>query len=69
MEMILGAKDIGFNTWAQCNDQFGKYHFNEYKIDLTEAINLSPELLEGIIFARTTLNDVKLLNDKDVFGE
>lgn len=69
MKMILEAKDVGFNTWTQCNDQFGKYHFNEYKIDLTEAINLSPELLEGIVFARTTLNGVKLLNDKDVFGE
>ncbi len=69
MAMILEAKKIGFSTWAKCDDQFGKYNFNEYQVDLTEAINLSPELLKGIIFARTTLNDVKLLDDKDVFGE
>lgn len=70
MSMILETGNVGFSTWTKCNDQlFGKYHFNEYQIDLSEAINLSPELLNGILHARTTLNNVRLLNDKDVFGE
>lgn len=67
--MITEEGDIGFTTWTNSNDQFGKYPFNEYRIDLTEVINLSPDLLDSIITARERLPNVTLLNEKDVFDD
>lgn len=67
VRMLTSTFDIGFTTWTKCDSQFGRYPFNEYQIDLTEVINQSPELLEGIITARSTLKDVELLDDRDIF--
>lgn len=67
--MITREEELGFTTWTNSNDQFGKYPFNEYRIDLTEVVNLSPELLDSILSARTSLPEVTLLDDRDVFGE
>lgn len=69
VKMISEPKDIGFTTWTCSNDQFGKYPFNEYQLDLTDLISLSAELSENILKARTTLNNVDLLDDKDIFKE
>ncbi|GAI42049.1 unnamed protein product, partial [marine sediment metagenome] len=53
MTIKMLSKEIktGFSTWKNSNEQFGEYPFNEHQIDLTEAINLSSELLEGIRIA------------------
>lgn len=65
--MISKEEDIGFSTWTNGNEQFEKSHFNEYQLDLTTVINMSPELLDGILKARSTLGEVELLNESDVF--
>jgi len=67
IKMLSKEIEIGFSTWKNSNEQFGKYPFNEHQIDLTEAINLSSELSEGIKIARSSLNKVELLEDKDIF--
>jgi len=68
-KMISKEKNIGFSTWTKSNEQFEKSHFNEYQLDLTTIINMSPELLEGILNARSTLGEVELLDESDVFGD
>lgn len=69
VKMITKEKELGFTTWTNSNDQFERYPFNEYRIDLTEIINLSPDLLDTILSARTSLPKVTLLDDKDIFGD
>mgnify|MGYP001098698155 CR=1 FL=1 len=49
------------------NDQFEIYHFNEHQFEMTELINLSPELLKDIEKARESLKDVEFYDDKDIF--
>lgn len=68
-KMITKADDLGFTTWTNSNDQFEKYPFNEYRMDFSEVINLSPALLDTILIARTSLPRVTLLDDVDVFGD
>ena len=67
IKMLSKEIEADFFTWKNSNEQFGEYPFNEYQIDLTEAINLSSELSEGIKIARSSLNKVELLEDKDIF--
>ncbi|HEY0087877.1 MAG TPA: hypothetical protein VGB37_03480 [Candidatus Lokiarchaeia archaeon] len=69
LTMITRERDLGFTTWTNSNDQFGRYPFNEYRIDLTEIINLSPNLLDSIISARESLSNVTLLNESDIFND
>jgi len=69
VKMITKEEELGFTTWTNSNDQFGKYPFNEYQIDLTEVINLSPDLLDSILTARGSLPKVTLLDDRDIFGD
>lgn len=69
IKMLSKEIEIGFSTWKNSNEQFGKYPFNEHQIDLTEAINLSSELSEGIRIARSSLDKVELLEDKDIFED
>jgi len=69
IKMLSKEIEIGFSTWKNSNEQFGKYPFNEHQIDLTEAINLSSELSEGIRIARSSLDEVELLEDKDIFED
>ena len=69
IKMLSKEIEIGFSTWKNSNEQFGEYPFNEHQIDLTEAINLSSELLEGIRIARSSLDKVELLEDKDIFED
>lgn len=68
-KMLTSNADIGFATWTNSNEQFGKYHFNEYQIDITEVVNKSPELIDGIIKTRANLNCTEFLNDADVFED
>ncbi len=69
IKMLSKEIETGFSTWKNSNEQFGKYPFNEHQIDLTEAINLSFELSEGIRIARSSLDKVELLEDKDIFED
>lgn len=69
IKMLSKEIEIGFSTWKNSNEQFGKYPFNEHQIDLTDAINLSSELSEGIRIARSSLDKVELLEDKDIFED
>ena len=69
IKMFSKEKETGFSTWKNGNEQFGKYPFNEHQIDLTEAINLSSELSEGIRIACSSLDKVELLEDKDIFED
>lgn len=67
--MISKKENIIFSTWTNSNELFVKSHFNEYQLDLTTVINMSPELLDGILKARSTLGEVELLNESDVFED
>lgn len=72
IKMLSKETETGFSTWQNNNEQdeqFGKYPFNEHQIDLTEAINLSSELSEGIRIARSSLDKVELLEDKNIFED
>jgi hypothetical protein len=69
VKMLSKEIETGFSTWKNSNEQFGEYPFNEHQIDLTEAINLSSELSEGIRIARSSLDKVELLEDKDIFED
>ena len=69
IKMLSKEIEIGFSTWQNNNEQFGEYPFNEHQIDLTEAINLSSELSEGIRIARSNLDKVELLEDKNIFED
>jgi len=67
IKMLSKGQVVG--TWTNSNDNFDRYPFNEYQLDLTETINLSKELLDSIMNARSTLDKVELLDDKDIFEE
>lgn len=66
MTIKMLSKGQVFGTWTNSNDNFDRYPFNEYQLDLTETINLSKELLDSIMNARSTLDKVELLDDKDI---
>jgi len=68
-KVLTNPKDVLFSPWTTgLNEQFEVYHFNEHQFEMTELINLSPELLKDIEKARESLKDVKFYDDKDIFG-
>ncbi len=69
LKNLTNEEELGFTTWTNSNEQFGKYPFNEYRIDLSEVISLSPDLLDSVLTARANLQKVNLLDDSDVFGD
>jgi len=68
-KVLTSEKDVLFSPWTTgLNEQFEIYHFNEHEFEMTELINLTPELLKDIEKARESLKDVKFYDDKDIFG-
>lgn len=67
-KILTNPKDVLFSVWTTgLNEQFEVYHFNEHQFEMTELINLSPELLKDIEKARAGLKDVKFYDGKDIF--
>jgi len=67
-KILANPKDIFPSVWTTgLNEQFEVYHFNEHQFEMTELINLSPQLLKDIEKARAGLKDVKFYDDKDIF--
>jgi len=68
-KVLTSEKDVLFSPWTTgLNDGFEIYHFNEHEFEMTEIINLTPELLRDIEKVRDSLKDVKFYDDKDIFG-
>jgi len=65
--MIYTKNNYTYQDWGHLFTPLDDY--NEHKLDATEIINHSPQLLKDIQKARQSLNSEKLLEDKDLFKE
>lgn len=70
-KVLTNDKDLFFSPWTTGVDkQFEKHHYNDSQEDsLDQIISTSPSLLRKIKEVRESLKEVRLYDDKDMFGD